>query len=394
MQKQHIRTVRKDNNTDTFFVLVRRGLWEDAGTNHNANPNSNLNLYNDKVDWDEVYRLAEEQSVVGVVLAGIERLKNDNPNFNISQEFLLQWIGEVQMIEQQNKAMNCFVDDLIEKMRKADIYTLLVKGQGVAQCYERPLWRSSGDVDLFLSNTNYEKAKAYLIPMASSVEAECDYKKHLGMNIDQWVVELHGSLRCGLSVKMDKAIDRIQNDVFFGGNVRSWSNGKTQVFLPGVDCDVLFVFTHFVKHFYNGGLGLRQICDWCRLLWTYRDSLKLELLGSRIRKMGLMSEWKAFAAFAVDYLGMPKEAMPLYSSDDKWRHKADKICSFIMEVGNMGHNRDMSYFEKYPYFIRKVCSMGRRCGDLIRHAKIFPLDSLRFFPYIMYNGLRSAVRGE
>lgn len=57
---------------------------------------------------------------------------------------LLQWIGEVQVIEQRNKAMNQFVAELIEKLRKADIYALLVKGQGIAQCYEKPLWRCSG----------------------------------------------------------------------------------------------------------------------------------------------------------------------------------------------------------------------------------------------------------
>lgn len=74
--------------------------------------------------------------------------------------------------------------------------------------------------------------------------------------------------------------------------------------------------------------------------------------------------------------------------------KADRIMEFILKSGNMGHNRDMSYFEKYPYLIRKVCSMGRRCNDVIRHVRIFPLDSLRFFPYIMFNGIRSAVRGE
>ena len=110
--------------------------------------------------------------------------------------------------------------------------------------------------------------------------------------------------------------------------------------------------------------------------------------------MGLVTEWRAFAAFAVDYLGMPSEAMPMYSPNEKWNLKADKLCAFIMEVGNFGHNRDMSYFEKYPYLIRKVCSMGRRFGDVIKHVRIFPLDSLRFFPNIMYNGIRSAVRGE
>lgn len=74
---------------------------------------------------------------------------------------LLQWIGEVQVIEQRNKEMNAFVADLIEKLRKVDIYSLLVKGQGVAQCYEKPLWRSCGDVDLFLSDANYKKAKFF-----------------------------------------------------------------------------------------------------------------------------------------------------------------------------------------------------------------------------------------
>lgn len=176
--------------------------------------------------------------------------------------------------------------------------------------------------------------------------------------------------------------------------MRSWMDGRTLVFLPSADNDVIFVFTHYLKHFYKEGLGVRQICDWCRLLWSYKNLLDYELLESRIRKIGLMSEWQAFGAFAVKYLGMPSDAMPLYSPDKKWNRKADSICQFILEVGNMGQNRDMSYFEKNPYLVRKVYSLGRRCSDLIRHARIFPLDSLRFFPRILFNGLTSILRGE
>lgn len=371
-------------SVNTFLSLVRAGLWTDAESTDIQNQG-----FTEPVDWNKVYQLAEEQSVIGVVLVGIE-----HSNVKPPQDILLQWIGEVQMLKQQNKAMNQFIAELIEKMRKADIYTLLVKGQGIAQCYERPLWRACGDVDLLLSGSNYEKAKKFLIPLANEVEAERLYAKHLGMTIDGNVVELHGHLTCGLATGIDKQIDKVQDAVFYGGEVRSWQNGSTQVFLPSADNDVIFVFTHFLKHFYKEGLGIRQICDWCRLLWTYKDTLNWGLLESRLRDMGMMTEWKAFGAFAVEYLGMPVEAMPFYSDDQKWKKKADKICAFILEVGNMGHNRDMSYFEKYPYLLRKVCSMERRCGDLIRHARIFPLDSLRFFPYIMYNGLRSAVRGE
>jgi hypothetical protein len=377
-------TNRHEATIDAFFALIRAGLWENLDEFQVSRF-----WFQDAIDWEEVYQLAEEQSLIGVVLAGIE-----HSNVKPPQELLLQWIGEVQMLEQQNKEMNSFVADLIEKLRAADIYTLLVKGQGIAQCYERPLWRACGDVDLFLSDDNYQKAKSYLLPIAELLEPEGLYKKHFEMLIDPWVVELHGSMRSGLSSRMDRVIDETQKDVFYGGNVRSWLNGKTQVFLPAVNCDVIFVFTHFIKHFYCEGLGLRQICDWCRLLWTYRSKIDTELLEKRLRKMRLVSEWKAFGAFAVEYLGMPSEAMPLYSPEAKWKKKADKISAFILEVGNMGHNRDMSYFEKYPYLIRKVCSMGRRCGDLVRHARIFPMDSLRFLPRIMFNGLSSAVRGE
>lgn len=374
-----------ENNIKIFFELLRAGLWE----NIPVHDTWFMVHGSEQVDWDEVYRFAEEQSVIGVVLAGIEHSYVKPP-----QELLLQWIGEVQVLEQQNQAMNQFVAVMIEKMRAAGVYTLLVKGQGIAQCYERPLWRCSGDVDLFLSYNNYNRAKGLLVPIASEVEKEYVREKHLGVTIEGYIVELHGTLHSGLSAKIEEGLDEIKKAVFFEGKVRSWMNGKTQVFLPNANEDVVYVFTHILQHFFKAGLGLRQVCDWCRLLWTYKDTLNYGLLESRIKRMGLLTEWKAFGAFAVEYLGMPVEAMPFYSPDKKWKRKADKICSFILEVGNMGHNRDMCYFEKYPYLIRKVYSMGCRCGDLIRHARIFPLDSLRFFPRIMFNGLRSAIRGE
>lgn len=371
-----------DKNINAFFALVRAGLWDDAGTNLAPNLNG-------KVDWEKVYQLAEEQSVIGVVLAGIE-----HSNVKPPQELLLQWIGEVQMLEQQNKSMNSFIAELVEKMRKADIYTLLVKGQGIAQCYNRPLWRASGDIDFYLSDSNFDKAKQFLRPLVASFDPDNSLAEHINMHYDDWVVEIHANQHITLSRRINHLLDEIHQDLFYGGSVRSWRVDSTQVFLPSPDNDALLLFTHFLSHFYKGGVGIRQVCDWCRLLWTFKDSLNHSLLETRVRKAGLVSEWRVFAAFAVEYLGMPSEAMPFYSDNRKWKLKAGKVCSFILEVGNMGHNRDMSYFEKYPYLIRKVCSMGRRCVDLIRHTRIFPLDSLMFFPNILLNGLRSAARGE
>ena len=375
---------------NAFLALLRVGLWRDEYSNVRIDGTT---------DWNEIYQLAQEQSVQGVALRGIEDLIAKGIELNVPKVLLLQWIGEVQVIEQRNKDMNAFIANLIEKLRQNDISALLVKGQGIAQCYEKPLWRCSGDIDLFLSDDNYQKAKSFFMPLASSVEDEYVREKHFGMTIDGWVVELHGHLYSGLSSRVEEELDKLQEDTFYGGQVRSWMNGQTQVFLLKAENDAFYVFTHILQHFYKEGVGLRQICDWCRLLYTHKDSLNYGLLESRIKRAGLMSEWKAFGALAIEYLGFPKDSMPLLDvrskkEDVRWRKKADWIMEFILKSGNMGHNRDMSHFSKKPYLVRKCVSMGRRVSDLINHARIFPLDSLRFFPRIMFNGLRSAIRGE
>ena len=345
-----------ESTVKTFFSLVRAGLWEKP-----------LVPGSEQVDWEKVYQLAEEQSVVGVVLAGIE-----HSTVKPSQELLLQWIGEVQLLEQQNKAMNRFIAMLVEKMRNAeDIYTLLVKGQGLAQCYEKPLWRACGDIDFLLSDTNYKKAKAFLLPLSSSHNPEGKYSKHFVMSIESWVVELHGTLRTGLSGRIDKQVDAVQKDIFYGGNVRSWNNGKTQMFLPSPENDVFLVFTHYLKHFYKEKMNLRQLCDWCRLLWIYKKTLNRGILESRIRKAGLMTEWKAFAVLAVDQLGMPAEAMPMYDSSKRWSKKASQLLKFIL----IGKQRDVA---------RETWAI----------AKIFPWHTFKFLPAIFFhlNGLKIKER--
>ena len=362
--------MKLSNNQQAFFELLRAGLWEKE---------ARLSGYRD-IDYPAILRLTEEQSVVGLITAGLERVAD----VKVPQEILLQFIGSTLQIEQQNKAMNEFVARLIGKLRKGDIYAILVKGQGLAQCYKKPLWRASGDVDLLLSTDNYEKAKNVLIPIATDVEKEFKTFKHLGISMPGgYVVELHGTMYSRLSRCIDRVIDEAQKDVFFGGNVRSWQNGSTSVFLPSVDNDVIFVFTHILHHFYIEGIGLRQICDWCRLLWTFRSELDIKLLGQRLKRACLMSEWKAFAALAVDWLGMPVEAMPLYSTEKKWSRKANTIIAFVLECGNFGHCRQVSH--------GKVNSALSKMKDFARHTLVFPLDSIKFFWHFLMDGIQLTI---
>ena len=376
------KVMRHSNYIGVFYALLQAGLWE---------KDVQLLQYG-RIDFKEVMQLAEEQSVVGLVTAGLEHVIDTK----VPHESLVPFIGRTLHIEQKNKAMNDFIAKLINLLNEKGIKALLVKGQGIAQCYERPLWRACGDVDLLLDDENYRKAKKSLSKIATNIEQEGVIDKHCGYTIEKWIVVLHGTLHCGLYKRIDKFLDKLAEMTFIENKVRCWNNDKVEVEIPCPDNDIIFIFTHILQHFYKEGVGLRQICDWCRLLWTYRDSINKELLEKRIRKMGLMSEWKAFAAFAIDYLGMPVEATPLLNNKDyvKFNKKVKRINDFILEVGNMGHNRDMSYFDSKPYLTRKFLSFKRRIKDIINHASIFPLATLKFTPTIMFNGIVSAIRGE
>lgn len=337
-----------DKNIDAFLALLKAGLWEKDAL---------LSIYN-KIDYNVVLRYAEQQSVVGLVAAGIEHIKDKK----VPQEIVLQFVGQAIQLEQRNQAMNVFISGLVGRMRNSEIYTLLVKGQGVAQCYERPSWRVSGDVDFLLCDSNYKKAKDYLLPLSSGNKHEERYSQHLGMTIEGWYVEIHGSLRTGLSARVDKTIDEVQNNVFYGGNVRTWQNEGSSIPLPAPSNDVFFIFTHFIKHFYKEGMNIRQLCDWCRLLWMYKKEIKVELLDKWLRNSGLMSEWKAFAALAVNYLAMPVEAMPFYEDKQKWHKKAKQIINFVIKD-----------------YKHKVLS------DTYSIGKIFPRNTILFMPSIMLN---------
>lgn len=380
-----------NNNQRAFFELLRAGLW---------NKEARLSVFG-AINLKEICRIAEEQSEVGLVAAGLEHVTD----VKLPKEEVLLVVGQTLQLEQRNKAMNAFVAELIGRLRDAGIYALLVKGQGIAQCYEKPLWRACGDVDLLLTADDYEKAKKLLMPLATEVETEYTHFKHVGMTIpdsfgtsdkgraDGWVVELHGTLHSRLSKRVDKLIDDVQKDVFYSGNVRSWDNSGTQVFLPSPDNDVIFVFTHILHHFFFEGIGLRQICDWCRLLWTYRDVIDVAGLALRLDEMGIMSEWKAFAAYAIEYLGMPAEAMPLLGEEAKWSRKAARINAFVLEVGNFGHKQRRDY-SGMSYLRRKFVSVWGRLSDMLRQFQLFPKDSIVFFGGVLRSGLHAAVRGE
>lgn len=363
---------------DAFLALLRDGLWKD----YESVSGEWL-----AVSKAEVLRLAEEQSVLGLVTAGLEKLPSDV--FPLTEK--LAFLGKCQLIEQRNEAMNQFIAGLVVQLNKNGIYVLLVKGQGIAQYYKKPLWRTSGDIDFFFDIDDFYLAKSFFDNCSGQIGKEHLKNKnqlHISYQLNGWTVELHGTMHTNLSKKIDKVIDSVQEVTFRNHEVSVWQNDKTGVLIPYADNHLIFIFTHFLKHFFQGGIGLRQICDWCRLLWVCKDVIDKDLLYVRLSRMSLLSEWKTFGYFAVNYLGLPSEAMPFY--EECYRKRSEKVLSYILETGSFGHNKDISYQRKQKGVLRKVTTFSRQVKDSCRLACIFPKDAPLFLCRYFVNGIRVA----
>lgn len=368
------------SNQQAFLALLQAGLWEQ---------DIQLSQYGD-IDYSFIYQLSVEQAVVGLVAAGLEHVTDTKP----PKEIALQFVGETLQLEKMNNSMNHFIGDLVDKMREEDIYALLVKGQGVAQCYERPLWRSIGDVDLFLDSLNYDEAKSLLLPLSTSVEEEYTNYLHLGLVIGPWKVELHGTLRSGLTNRIDRIIDQLQVISTKDGNNRKWKNGGTEILLPAHDEDVLYVFTHILQHFYReGSIGFKQICDWCRLLWTYKDKFDLKLLKLRLNKMGIMNEWLVFGTMAVNYLGMPLEKMPFYAPNNSRNKEASIIVESLLNEKMYSHSI-IERWQTRSYLMNKIVSFWGNTRRGFKHFKVFPLTSMRVWLRMISVGITIVAKGE
>ena len=112
--------MKQNDKQQAFLSLLGAGLWE---------KDVQLSQFVD-IDFDEIYRLAEEQSVIGIIAAGLEHVVD----VKVPQINFLTFIGRAVQLEQKNAAMNDFIAKLVTELKKKEIHALLVKGQGVAQC--------------------------------------------------------------------------------------------------------------------------------------------------------------------------------------------------------------------------------------------------------------------
>ena len=363
-----------------FFALLRSGLWNEVPEQA---------PFAGGTDWDALHRLAHEQTVVPLVTDGINRLPRellpaDRP------ELLDPFLGEMMSTAKRNRSLDAFIPKMFNALE--GIPVVLIKGQALAQDYPDPERRQPGDIDLLLHPSSYEAVKSVLLPKASTVMEEEREIWHQGMRFRSIEVEIHASISTLMSRKLDRKLAALLEEQFDGRTFPTVTICGAEIPVPDADFNAVYIFVHFLQHYWSGGVGLRQIIDWMTFVSVHKREIHPVILEKRLEDFGLLNLWKVFTGFAQEYLGCPEEKLPLAAAPDAGKN--DRIWRYIRRCGNFGKNVDRTRKEE-SYLVRKIHSFWRLVvADRLRHFSVFPKESIRFFFGAFGYGLQRLAKGE
>ena len=372
-----------DKAQTQFLELMRAGLWGVAADPENFKP--------DSVDWRAVLRVAKEQTMMVVVADGIETLPKELwPAKEVMMKLAMMRIKT----EQMHSLLNSTIAQIVNALDAESVPSVLLKGQGIAQNYLRPMSRSCGDIDLYTGHGGYKRAFEIIEGLhegrAHKEAAECEHHLHTSLNgveveIHRLASFMHGKR---MNANFQKWTQESMDALFGSGELETWDNGGTAVGLAPATFNAFFILHHAVRHMTTEGVGFRQICDWMMLLHRCHDHVDVEVLDRKLKELHMEKIWQEFGRLAVNFLGLPVEELPLAPADVAPTRKTYLLLRHIFISGNFGrfdaNGRDHS---KVPYLTRKWRSFTFQSKRLVKLFRLFPGYATEY----MWHWLISAV---
>ena len=300
-----------------------------------------------KIDWRQLYTFASRQALLGFCFDGIERLTKEfseelkqNP---MGRDLLMTWMGAAQQIRRQNVKVNAVAGKLYSKFREDGLRCCILKGQGNALMNPNPYSRTPGDIDVWV-NARREDIAEYA---KTHFEIGDDIRfHHLETSFDGVPVELHffpGIMNNPIyNARLQKWFKR--NADLQCSNVVSLPDGIGEIAIPTTAFNVIYQLTHLYHHFFDEGIGMRQIIDYYYVV----NNDELLVIGDTLqRELKYLGLWKFAGAVMYvlhEALGLPEEKM-IAPMDEK---RGKLLLAEILNGGNFGQ-----HFTKYGHFTQQ-----------------------------------------
>lgn len=311
-------TLNKIENA--FFELLRIAL----GTQ------DKMTVALNDAEWKDVAQMAVKQSVLGILFTAVETLPEEQRPYNDLYIDMYKW---VDTIEQRNEHMNKLTASVSNRFRKDGFPNCILKGQGVALLYPKPLRRHSGDIDIWVKGKmddilsyvtrRTKPRKTGYLHIEFQLKNGTPIEAHFRPSFNNNFVTNH---------KLQKWFKEQQDEQ--NENYVNLPNSEERIPIPTHAFNSIFILHHIYRHFFGEGIGLRQLIDYFYVLKALQEETpeKIEYVQRIFKDLDLSKFASSIMWIFEQFFFMDKKYLLLEPN----AKEGEMLLSEVLIAGNFG----------------------------------------------------------
>lgn len=299
-------------------------------------------------DWEAAYRICEQHNLLPAMYSGILAC-GANPGEALMQKLFQRYCRAVQICARQTREIKRICD----AFENGDIDYMPLKGCNMRPRYPKPELRLMGDADILIRLEQYEKIIPIMESLGFDRKQESDHE--LIWESPSLFLELH------------KRVIPSYNDDYFayygdGWHLASLRDGCRYAMNP--EDELIYLITHFAKHYRDGGIGCRHVMD----LWIYMGcfpSIDTKYLEQELEKLQLLTFWRNV-----------KKLLQVWFEDGVSDDVTDLMTDYLFDSGSFGSEESRLISGELRYGKRTITALSGRFLYIFR-ALFRPVSMLK-----------------
>lgn len=205
------------------------------------------------------------------------------------------------------------IQRIFDAFDEAGIDYMPLKGCKLKALYPKPELRAMGDADILIRMEQYEKIKPIMLELGFVEGVESDHEL-------VW-------RKKGLFLELHKRMIPSYNKDFYDYFGDGWRLAKLESgtrYAMSPEDEFIYLFTHFAKHYRDGGIGCRHVLD----LWVFLEN------HPELDEIRMRTELDALKL--GEFYGNLRRLMVVWFGDAPTDEKMDYLTAFIFASGNWG----------------------------------------------------------
>ena len=308
----------------------------------------------DESDWNDIYKTAHQQSLLGVLFDGIQQ----NPAIRLERKLLLKWYAACERIQQGNRKTNQAAVELTRFLKEMGLRGCILKGQGNTLNYPNPYSRMSGDIDVWVMPVEMEGGRKR---KDEFVRKMIGYARRRNPGAKACYHHVDAGMFKGIEVEIHYRPSFL-NNLIYNSRLQRWfeenaeeqfanevdlPDGAGRICVPTHRFNVVYQLVHMYNHLIHEGIGLRQMVDYYYLLRTTDNGQQTTDNGSvldTLRHLGLYRFASAVMWVLKEKLGMEEDCL-IAPPDERL---GNILFDEIMQGGNFGQHDERVKHDASP----------------------------------------------